>query len=398
MIPKLVNKLVTRLVKCSKGKSFFLFGARAVGKSVYLQKQWLKGFKKDAIFWVDLLQPETEKELSLKPSRLIEWVSALNPPPQFIVIDEIQKVPRLLDIAHQLIQKRKLQFALTGSSVRKLKHGSANLLAGRAFLYKLFPLTFLELKNRFNLNQVLQFGSLPEICNLKSKKDKIRYLHSYIHLYLKEEIISEQIIRNIEPFRYFLEVAGQCNGTILNYSKIAREAGISYKNSHQYFDILEDTLLGFYLPAFSMSVRKQQRGSPKFYLFDLGVAGSLAGLLDIKIRPSTYSFGNCFEHFIISEIYRLNEYFETHYKLSYLRTKDGLEIDLILQKGLQKIFIEIKSTDKVLSEDLKHLKSIKKIFPKAMYIVLSLDKIKRKEGGVMVFPWQEGIKHIFKLK
>ncbi len=152
----------------------------------------------------------------------------------------------------------------------------------------------------------MQFGSLPEIFNLKSREDKIRYLHSYIHLYLKEEIISEQIIRNIEPFRYFLEVAGQCNG--------------------------------------------------------------------------------------------LNEYFETHYKLSYLRTKDGLEIDLILQKGWRKVFIEIKSTDKVFSEDLKYLKSLKKVFPKAMYLMLSLDKIKRKEDGVMVFPWQEGIKYIFNLK
>lgn len=148
------------------------------------------------------------------------------------------------------------------------------------------------------MEQVLQFGSLPEIFNLSLKKDKIRYLNSYIHTYLKEEIISEQIIRNIEPFRYFLEVAGQCNGSILNHSKIAREAGIDYKSSQRYFEILEDTLLGFHLPAFSMSIGKQQNKALKFYLFDLGVGRALAGLIDVKIQPATYSFGQCFEHLV----------------------------------------------------------------------------------------------------
>ncbi len=387
--------MIQRLIKCSKTKSFFLFGGRATGKSVYLQKQWSRNFKKNEILYIDLLNPETEREFLLKPSRLTERIEALRFPPKFIVIDEIQKAPKLLDVAHQLIQKKKLKFALTGSSIRKLKQGAANLLAGRAFLYKLFPLTFLELKDKFNLNQVLQFGSLPEIFSLQSKKDKIRYLHSYIHTYLREEIISEQIIRNIEPFRYFLEVAGQCNGTILNHSKIARAAGINYKNSQRYFQILEDTLLGFHLPAFSLSIRKQQSKAEKFYLFDLGVAKALAGSLNVKIQPATYSFGNCFEHFLISEIYRLNEYFETHYKLSYLRSKDRLEIDLILQKGRELTLIEIKSKKQILSDDLKHLKAVKKNIPSAKQIVLSLDKVKRKEDGILIIPWREGLKIIF---
>ena len=388
--------MIQRLLKCSKTKSFFLFGGRATGKSVYLQKQWSLKFKKNEILYIDLLTPEIERDLSLRPSQLIEHIESLKTPPKFIVIDEIQKVPKLLNVAHQLIQKKNLKFALTGSSVRKLKQGSANLLAGRAFLYKLFPLTFLELKSKFDLGHTLQFGSLPEIFNLKSKKDKIRYLNTYVHTYLKEEIISEQIIRNIEPFRYFLEVAGQCNGTILNHSKIAREAGIDYKTSQRYFEILEDTLLGFHLPSFSLSIRKQQNKASKFYLFDLGVARALAGLLNVKVEPTTYSFGYCFEHLVIAEIYRLNEYFETYYKLSYFRSKDGVEVDLILKRGQEKILIEIKSKKQILPDDLKHLKSIQKDMPGAKGFVLSLDKTKRKQDGILIVHWQEGLKTIFR--
>ena len=389
--------MIPRLVSGSKTKSFFLFGARATGKSLYLQKQWSRRLKKNEILWIDLLEPETERKLNLRPSLLVEQIDGLKTKPKFIVIDEVQKAPKLLDVAHHLIQKKNLKFALTGSSIRKLRHGAANLLAGRAFLYKLFPLTFLELKNKFNLEEVLQLGSLPEIFNLKSRKDKIRYLNTYIHTYLKEEVLSEQIIRNIEPFRYFLEVAGQCNGLILNHSRIAREAGIDYKSCQRYFEILEDTLLGFHLPSFSMSIRKQQHKASKFYLFDLGVARALSGFLDVRISPSTYSFGRCFEHLVIAEAFRLNEYFETHYKLSHFHSKDGLEIDLILQKGRKKIFIEIKSKKRVLSDDLKSLKRIKKDVPSANYLVLSLDKTQRKEDGILIIHWQEGLKKIFGL-
>ena len=387
--------MIQRLIQCSKNKSFFLFGGRAVGKSVYLQKQWSRSFSQNSILWIDLLEPETERELSLRPSRLSAQILGLKNQPEFVIIDEVQKVPKLLDVVHQLIQKKDLKFALTGSSIRKLKSGSANLLAGRAFLYKLFPLTFLELGKSFNLSQVLQFGSLPEIFSLPSHQDKMRYLNSYVQTYLKEEIISEQIIRNIEPFRYFLEVAGQCNGLILNHSRIGREAGIDYKNSQKYFDILVHTLLGFYLPAFSYSIRKQQMKAPKFYLFDLGVSRALTGLLDTPIQPSTYSFGNSFEHLIIAEIHRLNEYLETQYRLSYFQSKEGKEIDLILQKGQNITLIEIKSTTRVIEDDLKNLKWMRKAIPKAQAVVLSLDKTTRKEDNIQITHWKEGVKNLF---
>ena len=162
-----------RLLKCSQNKSFFLFGARATGKSSYLENFWGKSFRgKNSLLWIDLLEPERERELSLNPSALEQEIEALEKKPRFVVIDEIQKIPKLLDVVHRLIEKKKLNFALTGSSARKLKSGGANMLAGRAFLYKLYPLTFLELGKRFDLHEVLQRGSLPEIFNLKDKKEK----------------------------------------------------------------------------------------------------------------------------------------------------------------------------------------------------------------------------------
>ncbi len=388
--------MIPRIANCSKTHSFFLFGARATGKSSYLDFQWSKNFKEgDNVLWIDLLEPEKERELILRPSLLEKQITSLNPLPNFVVIDEIQKVPKLLDIAHRVMQKKQIKFALTGSSSRKLKRQGANLLAGRAFLYKLHPLTFLELKESFNLQEVLQKGSLPQLYNIENDNDKIRYLKAYTQTYLKEEIVSEQIIRHIEPFHYFLEVAGQCNGQILNYSKIAREASIEPKSCQRYFQILEDTFLGFHLPSYGESIRKQQIQKPKFYLFDLGVARALSGALDVGLTPSTYSFGNSFEHLIILEAYRLNEYLEKSYKLSYFRSKDGVEIDLILQKANEKILVEIKSKSKILEHDLKSLKNVRKSIISNKQYVLSLDKTNRKEDGIIVIYWKDGLKDIF---
>ena len=385
-----------RLLKCSKNKSFFLFGARATGKSSYLESFWSKSFRaKHSLLWIDLLEPERERTLSLNPSALEQEIDALKAKPRFVVIDEIQKIPKLLDVVHRLIAKKKLNFALTGSSARKLKLGGANLLAGRAFLYKLYPLTFLELGEKFDLHEVLQRGSLPEIFNLKNKKEKNRYLNSYVQVYLKEEIIYEQIIRNIQPFRFFLDVAGQCNGMILNYSRIAAEAGIDYKSCQRYFEILEDTFLGFHLYPYAKSIRKRQIKSPKFYLFDLGVARALSGLLTETITPSNYAFGNAFEHLVVSEAYRINEYFESGYKFSYFRSKDGVEIDLVLERGKEVILVEIKSKNKVSSHDLKSLKSLREAMNSKKEYVLCLENPARKVDGIEIIHWQDGIKNIF---
>ena len=189
-----------------------------------------------------------------------------------VIIDEVQKIPKILDVVQLEITKNKnIQFILTGSSARKLRKGAANMLAGRLFTFSLHPFTHLELSTQFDLDNALQLGSLPGLNNYKNTKDKSRYLESYIHTYLKEEILVEQLVRKIKPFKGFLEIAAQCNGQIVNYSKIARILGVDYTTVQTYFDILVDTYLGFYLKSFNRSIRKQQNHAPKFFLFDTGI-------------------------------------------------------------------------------------------------------------------------------
>ena len=389
--------MIHRILKCSKTFSFFLFGARGTGKSTYLQSQFAKNYPKKSILWVDLLEPERERALSLEPSLLVQEIQAWKPPPELIVIDEVQKIPKLLDVVHGLIQAKKFKFALTGSSARKLKRGSSNLLAGRAFVYKLFPMTFLELGDQFDLDVVLQRGSLPEIFNFKDDSDRIRYLNAYVQTYLHEEILEEQIIRKIEPFRHFLNVASQCNGEILNYSRISREAGIESKSCQRYFEVLEDTLLGFYLPAFSASIRKQQSKSPKFYFFDLGVTRALSGSLNSSLVPSTFGFGKSFEHLVILEFFRLNHYSEAQYQMSYFRSKQGLEVDLILERGKEKILIEIKSGKKVTSDDLKPILSVREDIKPQKSFIFSTVSQSRTDQGIKICNWKEGLKEIFNI-
>lgn len=386
--------MYARLVNLSKSNSFFLFGARATGKSTHLQQFFLK--EKNLLF-IDLLDSELERTLSANPSRLLEMVEASKDKISWIFIDEIQKIPKLLDIVHKLIFEQKLKFALTGSSARKLKRGNANLLAGRAFSFKLHPLTFLELADDFNLNSVLRFGSLPAIFTYKTEQDKKRYLQAYIQTYIKEEILIEQLVRNIEPFHSFLEVAAQCNGEIINYSKIAREAQIDSKNVERYFSILEDTLLGFFLVSYSKSIRKRQIQSPKFYFFDLGVTNAFLGTLDNNIVPQTYSFGRSFEHFIILEFIRLNDYFELGFRFSYLKTKDGQEIDLVLEKNKRTILVEIKSSNHISSEHLSALKNLGSDIDKSEKYILCQEKIARKVDEINIVPWAQGIKQILNL-
>ena len=190
---------------------------------------------------------------------------------------------------------------MTGSSARKLKHGGANLLAGRAFVYNLYPFSYLELKKDFHLETALQYGLLPEIYNLSTNKERELFLKAYTNTYLKEEVWAEQLVRQLNPFRRFLEVAAQCNGKIINIAKLSRDVGVDDKTIKQYFSILEDTLLGFYLEPFKHSFRKRLSMKPKFYWFDTGVSRALNNLSQIPLTASTNAFGNAFEHFIILE-------------------------------------------------------------------------------------------------
>ena len=303
-------------------------------------------------------------------------------------------LPKLLDIVHLLIEKKKLKFILTGSSARKLRRESANLLAGRAFNYQMFPLTHIELNEKFDLDFVLQWGSLPKIFSLV-EQDRNEFLRSYSQTYLKEEILQEQIVRNGQAFRNFLEVAAQENGKSLNFTKIARDIAIDTKTAQSYFQILEDTLVGFFLPAFHQSIRKSVKQQPKFYLFDLGIKKALEHSLQQKVLPRTSSYGQAFEHFIICECYRLNIYFQKDYTLSHYQTSAGGEIDLVLKRGRRLYAVEIKSTDSPDPVDIRSTARVAQALNPTKTFLVSQDPVPSQFEDIECVHWREFLKRIF---
>lgn len=347
--------------------------------------------------WLDLLNDELLDHYQLNPQALKEEILGIKKEmrPAWVVIDEVQKAPKLLNTVHQLIESDlKINFALTGSSARKLKQKGTNLLAGRAFVEHLFPFTAIELGDQFDLNEVLSWGSLPKIFSLDDES-KANYLRSYSLTYIKTEIQEEQWVKKIEPFRKFLPIAAQLSGQPLNYSKYAREAGVDVTTIQSYYEILEDTLIGFHLPAFSKSIRKQQRQAPKFYFFDVGVRRSLERKINFPISTESSDFGPTFEQWLITEIYRLNQYYKKEYELSYLLTKDDVEIDLILDRPAEKLaLIEIKSTYKIDKVDLGSFLAISKDIPKSEAFVFSNDPIAKKIGHVWSLHWRDGLKEV----
>jgi predicted AAA+ superfamily ATPase len=339
------------------------------------------------------LDPEQEDRLSKRPEDLSERLAAAETPPEWVVIDEVQKVPRLLDVVHREIERRKTKFALTGSSARKLKHGSSNLLAGRAFVYHLHPFTSVELGDAFRLEDALQFGTMPGLLALRSEAEKAAFLKAYAHTYLKEEVWAEHLIRKLDPFRKFLEVAAQCNGDIINCANIARDIGADDKTVMTYFQILEDTHLGILLEAHHHSVRKRQSRAPKFYLFDPGARRALDGTLTVELRPNTHEYGRAFEHFVILEIIRLSHYRQNDYRFSYLRTKDQAEIDLVVERpGKEAALVEIKSRDRVDERDTGPLERLARDFPNSLPFCFSRDPVAKVIGGVRAVSWQEGLR------
>jgi predicted AAA+ superfamily ATPase len=388
--------MVNRLQKLSKNNNLFLFGARGTGKTTLLKRIFGDG---PDILWIDLLSDEAEERFGRNPDELTKHLKEKHY--NYIIIDEIQKFPKLLDIVHLEIERKdqeiKSYFILTGSSARKLKRNSANLLGGRAFNYLLFPYTHLELAENFNLDLVLRFGSLPLTWSYTDNEEKAEFLRGYVRNYLKEEILEEQIVRQIDAFRDFLEVAAQNSGDIINYSKIARDVGSSDQTVKSFYQVLEDTLIGFSLPSFHRSIRKRQREAPKFYLFDLGVKSALERTLKIPLDKRTSSYGKAFEHFVILEIFRMCEYLKNDYRLSYLRTKDDAEVDLVIERpGRPDLLLEIKSTDKVTEDDVRTVSRFSKEWDReAEGQVWSQDNLSKKINDVYCYHWQEGFKKLF---
>ncbi len=383
--------MVKRLLKPAEKNSFLLFGARGTGKSTFL-REWFSGKN---VLWLDLLRPDEEDMYARRPQLLSERLSGMKNLPDAVVIDEVQKVPRLLDVAHSEIENRGVVFALSGSSARKLKRGGVNLLAGRAFVYSMFPFTSAELGRDFDLDSALSYGTLPGLLRFRKNSDKREFLTAYALTYLKEEVWGEQLVRNLNPFRAFLEVAAQSNGELINYSNIARDVGVDIKTVQSYFQILEDTLLGYMLEPYHSSVRKRQSRAPKFYFFDTGVCRALSRSLTVPLRKNTYAYGRAFEHFVITELFRRNEYLHADFRFFYLRTRDGVEADVVIERpGRKTLLVEIKSSASGDERDAKGIRMLLKDMPGAQGICLSRDTSARVAEGIRMLPWQDGLKEI----
>lgn len=377
--------MIPRLVTLQDNYSFFLFGPRGSGKSTLLRSS----FQEKNPLWIDLLDPDEEAVFQAEPSELTRRVAHLSAG-SWIVIDEVQKAPRLLDLVHKLIEEKKLFFALSGSSARKLKRGGANLLAGRAFVRHLYPFSFLELGGMFDLHAAMEWGTLPKIFEFEKREDKKSFLHAYANTYLKEEIQAEQIVRKLPGFRKFLEVAAQMNGQPVNYSTIARDIHTDHSVVRSYFKILEDTLIGFELPAYDLSIRKQQRKAPKFYFIDCGIKRAIDKSLDIPLMEKTHEYGRMFEHFFILECFKLCQYRERDESLHYLQTKDGVEVDLIITRpGKSTLFIEVKSTTDITEADFRTIAAITSGLKDAEGFLVSRDLRKKTMDHVSARHWQE---------
>ena len=356
-------------------QSAFLWGARKTGKSTLLRTL----FPGSPVF--DFLRTDLFLEMSSAPHRLREQLEAMNRDFSAcpIILDEVQKVPGVLDEVHWMIENSGWQFILCGSSARKLKRGGGNLLGGRAWRFELFPFVYPELPD-FDLLRALNHGLLPQHY---LQPDATRSLKAYVRDYLKEEVFDEGLTRNIGAFSRFFDAVGFTNGQMVNYSNIARDCGVDAKTVREYFIILEDTLLGAHLPPWRPRPdRSLISRTPKFYLFDVGVAGALMKRRIPETRGAP--FGQAFEHFILMELRAYSSYKELDFRISYWRTKSGKEVDFILGDG--EVAIEVKG-GRVDGPDLHTMRSFSKKYGPAKAIIVSNEREPRRHGSLDILPW-----------
>ncbi len=335
----------------------------------------------------DLLDNSIVTDLTLNPGKLYREIKASNPKIDTVIIDEIQKIPQLLDEVQICMRDfPHIQFVLCGSSTRKLKRMHANLLGGRASTCHLGPLTLNELGSRFDLTKALDVGTIPKIY-LSERKDAVAILRGYVDTYLQEEIRQEALVRNLGIFGSFLTLAGRESGSILNYSGLAGDLSIDYKTVQGYFEILNDTLLIRILPAFRSSLRKKLAKHPKYYFFDTGVLRTLRKELTLVVQSGQTSYGNLFEHFVVNELMMMNEYGKKDLIFSFYREHSGVEVDLIIEhpNGMMTA-VEIKGKSRISQDDLKGLKAFHDSFPKARLFLIKPDGRRESFGDVTVLP------------
>lgn len=352
----------------------FLWGPRKVGKTTLLHQKFPY-----AKFY-DLLNTELKTQLSLRPSILREETLANHP--NLAIIDEVQKVPSLLDEIHWCLENTNTKFIMCGSSARKLRKGAANLLGGRAWRFELFPLTTKE-TGTYDLLRILNHGLIPKHF-IEDSPD--RSLKSYVFDYIEEEIRAEALVRNIPSFARFLDAVSLTHGQLVNYANIARDCGVSSKTVREYYQILIDTLLGHELPPWRKRNKRRLIETAKFYLFDPGIVRALTGFR--KIQSGTEEFGRFFEHFLIEEIRAFLSYHEKNIPVAYWRTSTGLEVDLII--GNMDVAIEFKASQNIDDRFYKGLLALKEDQKVGRAIIVSLDKNQRTtSSGIEIFPWQD---------
>ncbi len=365
-------------------KSFFLFGPRGTGKS-----SWLRDRFPNAVY-LDLLESDVYTALLASPQRLDGMVPEEHR--GWVVLDEVQKVPAVLDEVHRLIERRKLRFALTGSSARSLKRRTVNLLAGRALSLRMHPLTAVELGRDFDVSRSLRHGQLPAAY---VEKRPAAFLKSYVQTYLREEVQQEGLTRNLGAFARFLEAASFSQGSVLNLSAVARDASVDRKVVEDYFSILEDLLLAVRLPVFRKRAKRKVIAHPKFYLFDAGVYRGIRprGPLD---TPDEID-GAALETLVLQELRATNDYAELDYELSYWRTPTGLEVDFVLygERGL--IAIEVKRAARLRDGDLAGLHAFRDSFPAARTLAFYTGARAYHEGGVRVLPVADALPRLGEL-
>lgn len=371
--------MYSRLLTVPKENSFFLFGPRGVGKTT-----WVRDNFPNAVY-LDLLNSTVFNELFTNPSRIEEKI-----PKNFtdwVVIDEVQRIPELLNEVHRLIENNNYKFILTGSSARKLRRGGVNLLGGRALIYYMHPLTAMELGDNFNVADCVKYGSLPSVFN---REDRQAYLASYVESYLQQEVVQEGISRNLSAFARFLETASFSQGSVLNMSEVAREASVGRKMTEDYFCALEDLLIGIRIPVFSKKAKRKLVSHNKFYFFDTGVYRAVrpTGPFD---EPEIVG-GIALESLFFQNLRAINHYFNLHYELFYYRTVAGVEVDFIAYGGRGLKAFEIKSKKTISRSDLTGLTTFLKDYPMAKCYLIYGGSERRYFGNIEIIPFVEALK------
>jgi len=361
--------------------SIFLFGPRGTGKT-----SWIKSHLPDSIY-LDLLNFSTYSSLSASPNRLENLIPANYK--NWVVIDEVQRIPELLNEVHRLIEHKNIKFILTGSSARSLRRTGVNLLAGRALRYNMHPLVIQEMGSQFNLENALQYGLLPAVVTHSEPK---KYLESYVQTYVREEVLQEGLTRNIGAFSRFLEAASFSQGQVLNFSEIARELSLNRLTVANYFDVLEDLLLSIRIPVFSQRAKRKIIVHQKFYFFDTGVYRILRprGPLD----SSEEIDGAALETLFLQSLSAINDYYNLDYKIYFWRTSSGDEVDFVIYGPNGFHAFEIKRSSYISSKSLKGLKNFGEDYPEATLRILYMGKHKEYHGNITAIPLEEALREL----